>query len=143
MGAFTVSKLARQSGTSPDTLRYYERIGLIPPAERSQSGYRLYDDDAVDRIRFIKGAQRLGLRLEEIGELLGIRESGLCPCGRTRQLLEDRLAQLEAELAELSHLRGEISGMLSQPVRADQGCACSDGGGLIQIRPKRREDGAT
>jgi DNA-binding transcriptional MerR regulator len=142
VGAFTVSKLARQSGTSPDTLRYYERIGLIPPAERSRSGYRLYDEAAVDRIRFIKGAQHLGLRLEEIGELLGIRESGLCPCGRTRQLLEDRLALLEAELAELAHLKDQISRMLAQPERADQGCACSSGGGLIQIRPKQRKDGA-
>lgn len=141
MGAFTVSKLARQSGTSPDTLRYYERIGLIPPAERSQSGYRLYDEAAVDRIRFIKGAQHLGLRLDEIGELLGIRESGLCPCGRTRQLLEDRLTLLEAELVELSHLKDQINRMLAQPERADQGCACSAGSGLIQIRPKQREDG--
>lgn len=141
MGAFTVSKLARQSGTSPDTLRYYERIGLIPPAERSQSGYRIYDQAAVDRIRFIKGAQHLGLRLEEIGELLAIRESGLCPCGRTRQLLEDRLTLLEAELAELAHLKGQINQMLAQPERADQECACSIGGGLIQIRPKQREDG--
>ncbi|MGH2669816.1 MAG: MerR family transcriptional regulator, partial [bacterium] len=87
MEGLTVGKLAERVGTSADTLRYYERIGLLPKADRTASGYRLYHDDAIARVHFIRGAQRLGLRLEEIGELLEILERGLCPCGRTKQLL--------------------------------------------------------
>ena len=110
-----MGKLAERIGASPDTLRYYERIGLLPVADRSAAGYRLFDDEAVDRLQFIRGAQRLGLRLEEIGQLLAIRERGLCPCGHTRQLLEERLAQLDAELAELERLREEIRRMVQEP----------------------------
>jgi len=137
---FTISKLAERAGTSADTLRYYERIGLLPEPARSPSGYRLFDDDALDRLRFIKGAQRLGLRLEEISELLVIREGGLCPCGRTRQLLDDRLVLLEAELAELSHLRDEIRLMLEAPASDPvDGCGCASP--YLQMGPTRNPKG--
>lgn len=112
MGSLTVSRLADRVGTSADTVRYYERIGLLPEPDRSASGYRVYDDDAVERLRFIKHAQRFGLRLEEIGELLDIREKGLCPCGHTRTLLERRLAQLDDDMATITRLRGDIAEML-------------------------------
>jgi DNA-binding transcriptional MerR regulator len=81
--ALTVSTLADQAGLSADTVRYYERVGLLPPAARSPAGYRLYDQDAVGRLRLIKGAQRAGLRLREIGELLQVADRGQCPCGHT------------------------------------------------------------
>jgi DNA-binding transcriptional MerR regulator len=68
--ALTVSALAGQAGLSADTVRYYERVGLLPEPARSAAGYRLYDQDAVGRLRLIRGAQRAGLRLREIGELL-------------------------------------------------------------------------
>src|SRR4029453_262512 len=58
---------------------YYERVGLLPPPARSAAGYRLYDQDAVARLRLIKGAQGAGLRLREIGELLQVADQGLCP----------------------------------------------------------------
>jgi DNA-binding transcriptional MerR regulator len=65
--AFTVSSLAEQVGLSADTVRYYERVGLVPTPERSAAGYRLYEESTARRLRFIKGAQRVGLRLREIG----------------------------------------------------------------------------
>lgn len=114
MKGYTVSRLGELVGASPDTLRYYERIGLLPEPERSPAGYRLYGDDAVARMRFIKAAQRLGISLEGIGELLAIRERGLCPCGHTRVLLEGKLNQIDAELDALSELRGEIQRMLEE-----------------------------
>ena len=139
MGQMTVSKLADQVGTSPDTLRYYERIGLLAEPDRSASGYRLYGDDAVERVRFIKRAQRFGLRLEEIGELLDIRQRGLCPCGRTRRLLEAKVAELDEEMATLARLRDDISRMIVDlPVQAADGSEC--GGELIQIQPTKRSD---
>ncbi len=131
----TVSKLADRVGTSADTLRYYERIGLLPEPERSPAGYRLYGDEAEERVRFIKRAQRFGLRLEEIGELLDIRRRGLCPCGRTRRLLEARVAELDRELATLSALREDIAEMIvTLPTKASDDSSCASD--LIQIQPK-------
>lgn len=119
MSPLTVSKLADRVGTSADTVRYYERIGLLPEPDRSPSGYRVYDEDAVERVRFIKYAQRFGLRLEEIGELLEIRERGLCPCGHTRRLLERRLSELDDDMAAMARLRRDIAQMLEElPARA-------------------------
>ncbi len=129
----TVSKLASQVGTSSDTLRYYERIGLLPPPARSASGYRLYGDDAVERVRFIKRAQRFGLRLEEIGELLSIRERGMCPCGSTRRMLEARVAELTEEMAALGRLRDDIQRMIDDhmPDADQESWQC--GSSLIQL----------
>ena len=121
MSQLTVSKLADEAGTSPDTVRYYERIGLLPEADRSASGYRLYGEEAVERLRFIKRAQRFGLRLEAIGELLDIRRRGLCPCGHTRRMLEERVAELDEEMSSLARLRDDISRMLDELPAPDGG----------------------
>ncbi len=135
MSQYTVSKLADRVGTSADALRYYERIGLLPEPDRSPSGYRLYGEDAVERVRFIKRAQRFGLRLEAIGELLEIRERGACPCGHTRLLLERRLAEIDEEMGALARLRADIAHMVDELPEPDDGswqCASE----LIQLRPK-------
>jgi len=130
-----VSSLGARAGVSADTIRYYEHIGLLPEAERSPAGYRLYKEDTVGRLQFIKGAQRFGLRLDEIRELLDIRDRGTCPCGHTRSLLRKRVAEVDEELARLSALRAELSGMIEDwPVPGTAGgrgiwhCA----GGLIE-----------
>jgi DNA-binding transcriptional MerR regulator len=114
-------------GTSPDTLRYYERIGLLPKPQRTPSGYRQYGEEWVDRLRFIKGAQRFGLRLDGIAELLQIRDQGLCACGHTRELLEARLTELDAEMATLGRLRDDIRTMMEGPTNAsaDTGCTAA------------------
>ena len=135
----TVSKLADQVGVSADTVRYYERIGLLPEPDRSTTGYRLYDDDAVQRLRLIKHAQRFGLRLEEVGELLEIRERGLCPCGHTRTLLERRAADLDEQIAALTGLREDIGRLLEEsgPTDPDRQCASS----LLQIGNRQTSNG--
>lgn len=135
MSQLTVSKLARRAGTSADTLRYYERIGLLPEPERSPSGYRLYGDAAAERVQFIKRAQRFGLRLEEIAELLQVRERGLCPCGHTRRLLERRMEEMDREMETLARLRADISQMVDElPTQDVEGWQCASD--LIQIRTK-------
>lgn len=106
-----VSDIAWRAGVSPDTIRYYEREGLLPPAPRSSSGYREYEDGTAGRIRFIKGAQAMGLRLNEIRELLEIQDRGACPCGHTRILVERRLSEIDAELKRLHTLREELAAM--------------------------------
>jgi len=117
----TVSGLAAQVGVSPDTVRYYERLGLLPRPARSAAGYRRYDEEAVQRLRFVKGAQRVGLRLREIGELLQVVDRGQCPCGHTEALLRERLAEVDAELARLEALRSELARLLAQ--RPEPACA--------------------
>ena len=131
MSELTVSRLADHVGVSPDTVRYYERIGLLPEPDRSASGYRLYGDDAVQRLRLIKHAQRFGLRLEEVGELLEIRERGLCPCGHTRRLLERRAAELDEQITALTGLREDIADILEDPISTDKEWQCASG--LLQI----------
>ena len=128
----TVSKLADQVGVSADTVRYYERIGLLPEPGRSASGYRLYGDDAVQRLRLIKHAQRFGLRLDEVGELLQIQERGLCPCGHTRQLLERRVGELDEQIAALTSLRQDIGRILEDPSATEREWQCASGA-LLQI----------
>ena len=108
----TVAQLARSVGIKPDTIRYYEKAGLLPPAQRTAADHRRYDDAAVDRLRFIQGAQRLGLRLREIRTLLEVRDTGVCPCAPAEVLLREHVADLDRELARLSALRAELVRML-------------------------------
>jgi DNA-binding transcriptional MerR regulator len=112
--ALTVSALADTVGLSADTVRYYERVGLLPEPARSAAGYRLYDQAAVGRLRLIKGAQRAGLRLREIGELLQVADQGQCPCGHTETLLRERLTEVRAELDRLRGLETELTLLLER-----------------------------
>lgn len=109
--AKTISKLAADLGLRPDTIRYYERIGLLPEPDRTAGNYRQYDVPAADRLRFIKGGQRLGLKLDQIRELLEIKDTGLCPCGQTATLLRKRIEDIDQELERLSALRRELAAM--------------------------------
>ena len=72
-----IGELAKTVGVEPDTIRFYEREGLLSEPNRTASGYRVYDESAVDRMRFIQGAQRLGLRLADIRDLLTVRDTGV------------------------------------------------------------------
>jgi MerR family transcriptional regulator, mercuric resistance operon regulatory protein len=114
----SVSGLAARVGISPDAVRYYERLGVLPRPARSAAGYRRYDQGAVERLRFVKGAQRVGLRLREIGELLEVMDRGQCPCGHTEALLRQRLAEVDDQLVRLAVLRAELARLLERPERA-------------------------
>jgi DNA-binding transcriptional MerR regulator len=107
-----VGELAEATGLARDTVLYYERAGLLPPPDRTPAGYRTYHPSAVDRLKFIRGAQRLGLRLRDIGDLLAVRDTGTCPCEPAEQLLRRRLAELDAEMARLAVLRRDMVTMI-------------------------------
>lgn len=107
-GGLRVAELAASVGVSPDTIRFYEREGLLAHPPRTAAGYRHYPPEAIERLRFIQGCQRLGLRLREIAELLSIRDTGTCPCEPAEQLLARRITELDAELARLSALRADL-----------------------------------
>jgi DNA-binding transcriptional MerR regulator len=106
-----VSEVAQQAGVSADAVRFYEKEGLLPEPPRSPAGYREYDRTIPQRIRFIKGAQEMGLKLAEIGELLEIQDRGACPCGHTKSLVERRIAEINAEMNRLSSLRSNLAAM--------------------------------
>lgn len=133
----TVSKLAREVGATPDTVRYYERLGLLPDAARTDAGYRLFGDRDVERMRFIQSAQRLGFSLAEIAELLDIREHGLCPCERARERLAAKLPEIDAKLAELRALRETVSTALGSSDGSGRCWTCAPR--LFQISTRPRE----
>ncbi|HEY0453737.1 MerR family transcriptional regulator [Actinophytocola sp.] len=114
-----VAELAAAAGVGADTIRYYERTGLIDPPPRTSSGYRRFPPETVDRLRFIQGCQRLGLRLRDIGDLLSIRDTGVCPCEPAETLLRRRITELNEEVARLTALRADLVHMVdalpSQP----------------------------
>lgn len=112
--ALTVSQLAAEAGVSPHTVRYYEQVGLLVTAERSTAGYRLYDEEAATRLRFVKGARRLGLRIEDVRQLLAVRDCGLCLCGQVEAIVRERLVEVEARLEHLAALRDALANLLER-----------------------------
>lgn len=104
-----IGELAAAVGVSTDTVRYYERLNLLPHADRTRSGYRLYSQDDVERLRFIKRAQTLGLSLEEIKALLPERGSGLAECRQVRDLLDAKIAELDAKIMEAQDFRAMLA----------------------------------
>ncbi len=103
-----IGEAATRAGVTTKALRYYERVGLLPPADRTGSGYRDYPDSVLDRLRFIRAAQAVGLTLGEIRGVIGFREQGSPPCAHVLELVEGRAADLQRRIDELSELRDEL-----------------------------------
>lgn len=119
-GPLSVGQLAARAGVRPDTVRYYERAGLLPRPRRTGGDHRRYGAADLDRLLFIRGGQRLGLRLAEIRELLAVRDTGVCACGPAEVLLRQHVGEIDREMARLAALRAELSGMLT--AMAGPGC---------------------
>jgi DNA-binding transcriptional MerR regulator len=100
--------LADATGVSTDTLRHYERLGLLPGTERTRAGYLRYPPAMTERVRLIQRALVVGFSLKELGSALGQRDHGTPPCRKVRALMGDRLQSLEARLVELAALRDEM-----------------------------------
>lgn len=109
----TIGKLAALTEVSTDTLRFYEREGLITPSGKSAGGYRLYDDDAVVRLRFIKQARECGFTLAEIQQLLVLRRQDAACCGDVRQRAIEKKLQLETKIRTLSAMSKALDHLIS------------------------------
>jgi DNA-binding transcriptional MerR regulator len=109
-----IGELARRSGVAPTALRYYEQLGLLSAPRRTGAGYRTYDDDALERLAFIRSAQAVGLTLAEVREVVGIRESGEAPCRHVTELIDRRHAAVRGRIAELRRLERELAQLRSR-----------------------------
>src|SRR5512146_3591055 len=96
-----IGELAKQSGTSVQTLRVYERSGLLPKPQRTESGYRMYASGDLRRLELIHQAKRLGFSLDEIKRILRLRQQGSCPCGEVVQMLEKHLRETDEQIRNL------------------------------------------
>jgi MerR family copper efflux transcriptional regulator len=110
---FTIGKLADQAGVGIDTVRFYERRGLLPKPQRTAAGYRLYDEASISRIRFVRRAKQLGFTLDEIEILLQLQDKG----GRkseVKSITTRKLAQIDAKIADLSRMREVLTALASE-----------------------------
>jgi MerR family transcriptional regulator, copper efflux regulator len=104
--------LAKATGVSPDTIRHYERIGVLPRASRTQSGYRLYPANAVERVLVVQRALRIGFTLAELAEVLKARDAGGAPCRRVYQLAHEKLKGIEADIEALKRTKRYLKTVL-------------------------------
>lgn len=129
MAPLRAGQAAAELGVGVQTLHYYEREGLVPAPPRSESGYRLYPPELMDRLRFIRQAQALGLSLSEIRETLDLVAIGESPCGRVQAALADRLAEVDRRLQQLTAFRDDLADLIARAPRLQN----SVGGGLCGI----------
>ncbi|MEE8436017.1 MAG: heavy metal-responsive transcriptional regulator [bacterium] len=103
-----IGEAARRAGTTIKTIRYYERIELLPPAPRNDGRFRVYDEDTVERVRFVRKAQALGFSLEEIREIVRVYDQGECSCGQVAHTVETKLQVIDNKVKELNTLKQEL-----------------------------------
>jgi DNA-binding transcriptional MerR regulator len=106
-------EVARLTGLSADTLRHYEKLGLLPKALRTEGGYRLYPPETLGRVRTIQGALRVGFTLSELGDFLKERGAGGAPCQRVAEMASHKLEALDGQIADLMALRDFLSDTLT------------------------------
>lgn len=105
-------EMARLAGVSTDTLRHYERIGVLPPPRRAPNGYREYSLQSLEQIRQIQRALQMGFSLAEIVQVFRIRNKGGVPCSQVREMAAAKLAKVEMQITELRALRDELRALL-------------------------------
>jgi MerR family copper efflux transcriptional regulator len=103
--SLTIGKVARNAGIGVETVRFYEREGLIEPPERRESGYRQYREEVVDRLRFIRRAKELGFTLREIRELLSLRLDAEASCADVKLKAETKVADIESRIRTLEQMK--------------------------------------
>lgn len=107
--AITIGVLARDSGVNLETIRFYERSGLLPPPQRSASGYRHYQEVDVRRLRFIRRGRELGFSLDEIRSLLDLAAHPESPCASADQMVNEHLDTIAARIRDLQNMQAELS----------------------------------
>ena len=119
MNTFTIGKVAKQAGLGVETIRFYERTGLLEEPPRDDSGYRQYPPEAVVKLRFIKKAKQLGFSLQEIGELFSLRQNQNATCGDVKMRAEEKINNIEEKIRALTRMKEAL---------AELTCHCSGDG---------------
>lgn len=144
-----IGDVAGAVGVNVQTVRYYERLGVLPRPERNPSGYRLYTPETVQRMQFIREAQAAGFTLGEIKEILGLHYQGEAPCDYVQKVAREKIRQVDRQMEDLRCLRRKMRHILN---KAKEGVTACEGDGkicaLIQAssarknRKRRRKPGA-
>ena len=103
-----IGELAKQTGLTVGNLRYYSDIGLLQPVHRGDNGYRYYAQNASEQVEFIKKAQSLGFTLEEIKQILDVRNGGQIPCNLVQSLLNNKIEQLAIQIKQMTLFKREL-----------------------------------
>lgn len=127
-----IGQLARLAGIKPVTVRFYERSGLLPKPQRAPSGYRVYDEAALAQVRFIRKAQSLGFRLDEIRRILSLRGRGKETCQCVVRMAEATLAEAEIKLKEMQAFRDALAENLRRWKKQRRGPVAAEFCALIE-----------
>ena len=134
---FLSGELARLAGVSADTLRHYERKGVLPVARRLHNGYRVYPPDSIDRVRLIRRALAVGFTLDELARFMKARDRGQAPCREVRALAEEKLTEVESRLSELLVVRDELRATIVDWDERLNGKKAGQRAGLLEALAKR------
>ncbi|MGH9733406.1 MAG: MerR family transcriptional regulator [Candidatus Acidiferrales bacterium] len=131
--------MARLSGVSVDTVRYYERNRLLPAAQRSLSGYRLFPPEALTRIQMIRGALSIGFSIKELGHVFTVRDNDGTPCHHVRKLGTEKLRLIESQIKELRFKRRELKKTLAKWDRLLEHTPHGKRAGLLEVFANAKE----
>tara|TARA_R110002126_G_scaffold236476_2_gene380064 strand:+ start:145 stop:555 length:411 start_codon:yes stop_codon:yes gene_type:complete len=109
---YTISQLAKAAGIPTTTMRYYERIGLVEPEDRSHGNYRLYSEESLRKVKFIRAAQSIGFTLDDVKTLLATPENTAASCQEVQKLIEERLVEVNQRLKDLRHVQRVLKSSL-------------------------------
>jgi MerR family mercuric resistance operon transcriptional regulator len=127
-----IGRLAKLAGVKPDTIRFYERSGLLPKPSLTASGYRVYNDSALNQLRFIRKAQSLGFTLDEIRRIMSLRGQGKETCRCVIAIAEATLSETETKLNELREFRDKLITNLTRSKRKRRGPMAAEFCALIE-----------
>lgn len=124
---YRIGELATRCDVTADTIRFYEKSGLLSPAQRSDAGYRLYSTEDESKVNFIRRAKQVGFTLNEIGDLLSIRVDKLHhTCGEVKSIADDKIAELELRIIELKRFQGSLESLSNKCCGGEESAAgCS------------------
>jgi MerR family Zn(II)-responsive transcriptional regulator of zntA len=135
----SVGELARTAGVHTETIRFYEREGLMPEPDRTSGGHRKFAADDLARLHFIQRAKACGFTLREVKELLYLRESDLATCTDVREKAEQKLAETERKLKSLAELRKHLKKLINDCPGGDVGVDCCNIIKDLEGRPARKK----
>jgi len=127
MTTYRIGDITKILGLSADTLRYYEKIGLLSQVSRTDSGIRQYNDKNISTLKFIQRAQKMNFKLSEIADLLSMREDPQHAKDEIRQLTAAKLSEIETQLSDLTTLRNELKLLMNLCRGSEEGCPIIEG----------------